>query len=75
MHGITKAIYLYEELPLQFWRKPIAAESELDAEGIQKEEGRSTDCARKSPQRNWLNCRVLQTLFGERQQPTPSDEG
>lgn len=77
MHGITKAIYLYEELPLQFWRKPVVSEDssyELDAEGIKKEEGTLIEGLRKTPQRNWLNCKVLQNLFGDRT-PSSPDSG
>ena len=79
MHGIAKAIYLYEELPLQFWRKPIAGECsapELDAEGIKKEEGMTIDRVyRRSPPRKWLNCRILQSLFGDRELVTEEEEG
>lgn len=73
MHGIAKAIYLYEELPLQFWRKPITAEGmpiQFDAEGIEKEEGYLMLPRRQAPRRSWLNCRVLQRIM-EGPRPDP----
>lgn len=73
MHGITKAIYLYEELPLQFWRKPVNAEVrpvQLGTNTLDDHE-RVLMFPRSQPQkRSWLNCRVLQRIM-EGPKPDP----
>lgn len=70
LHGITHAIYLYEELPLQFWRTPVESVEtravQFSALSVREKEQGTTghrQRSQKSPPRNWLGCKVLQRIM------------